>query len=253
LTLGLRRLVAPAALAFFFASAVRAALPDEIQVYTDDLEAAGERGVELHVNTTPKGRTTPDYPGEVVPHHGLRVTPEISWGLARNWDAGLYLPFVRSGDGAYFFAGPRFRLKWLPLRPAEGGTGAFAGINGEVSFVQERFEQSGRTAELRPILGWRGERWLFSFNPILTADLAGEEKGVLHFEPALKLARTIAHDTAVGIEYYAELGRLSHFAARSDQSHVLYAVIDTARVNFGIGYGLTEASDRWTVKAIFSF
>ncbi len=93
-----------------------AALPDEIQVYTDDLEKPGERGVELHINTTPKGRTEPDYPGEVVPHHGLRVTPEISFGLARDWDGGVYLPFVRSGDGATFFAGPRFRLKWMPLR-----------------------------------------------------------------------------------------------------------------------------------------
>ena len=235
------------------AASAWSALPDEIQVYTDDLEAPGERGVELHVNTTPKGRTTPDYPGEVVPHHGLRVTPEISWGLARNWDGGLYFPFVRSGDGSYFFAGPRFRLKWLPLRPAEGSTGAFAGVNGELSFVQERFEQSGRTAEIRPILGWRGETWLLSFNPIITTDLAGEEKGVLHFEPAFKAARTIARDTALGIEYYAELGRLSHFSPRSEQSHVLFAVLDTPRVNFGIGYGLTEASDRWTIKAIFSF
>src|SRR5207237_792985 len=88
-------------------TAAHAALPDEIQVYTDDLEEVGSRGIELHVNATPDGRRTPEYPGEVVPHRGLRVTPEISWGLAENWDGGVYLPFVRSGDGAYFFAGPR--------------------------------------------------------------------------------------------------------------------------------------------------
>ncbi|HZD19436.1 MAG TPA: hypothetical protein VE325_02090, partial [Burkholderiales bacterium] len=104
---------------FLAAPAAWCALPDEIQVYTDDLEAPGERGIELHVNTTPSGRVTPDYPGEVVPHHGLRITPEISWGLARNWDGGVYLPFVRSAEGADFFAGPRFRLKWLPVKSAE--------------------------------------------------------------------------------------------------------------------------------------
>ena len=38
---------------------LHAALPDEIQVYTDDLEKPGERGIELHVNTTPSGRSTP--------------------------------------------------------------------------------------------------------------------------------------------------------------------------------------------------
>lgn len=235
------------------ASGAWAALPDEIQVYTDDLEKPGERGVELHVNTTPSGRATPGYPGEVAPHHGLRVTPEISWGLARNWDAGLYLPFVRSGDGADFFAGPRLRLKWLPLRPAEGESGAFAGINWELSFVQQRFEEARRTAEIRPILGYRTDAWLFAFNPILDVDLAGEQKGVLVFAPAAKLARTIGHERAVGAEYYADLGRLSHFAPHAEQSHVLYAVLDTERVNFGIGRGLTGGSDRWTVKAIFSF
>lgn len=228
-------------------------LPDEIQVYTDDLEAPGKRGIELHVNTTPSGRATPAYPGEVVPHHGLRITPEISWGLARNWDGALYLPFVRSGDGADFFAGPRLRLKWLPLKPAEGTSGPFAGINGELSFVQQRFEQARRTTEIRPILGYRSDAWLFSFNPIVTTDLAGQDKGVLMFAPAAKLSRSLSHGTALGAEYYSELGRLSHFAPRSEQSHILYAVLDTERVNFGIGRGLTGASDRWTIKAIFSF
>ena len=142
---------------------------------------------------------------------------------------------------------------WLPLKPAQGTAGLFAGINWELSFVQERFEQAGRTTEIRPILGYRGDAWLFSFNPIVTADLAGEEKGVLMFAPAAKLSRSLSHGTALGAEYYAELGRLSHFAPRAEQSHILYAVIDTERVNFGIGRGLTDASDRWTIKAIFSF
>jgi hypothetical protein len=235
------------------AQAAWATLPDEIQVYTDDLEATGGRGIELHVNTTPSGRVTPDYPGEVVPHHGLRITPEISWGLARNWDGGVYLPFVRSAEGADFFAGPRFRLKWLPAKPAAGSAGLFACVNWEVSFVQERFEQARRTTEIRPILGYRGQAWLFSFNPILTADLAGEDKGVLMFAPAAKLARTVSHGVALGAEYYAELGRLSHFAPHAEQSHTVYAVLDTEHVNFGIGRGLTAASDRWTIKAIFSF
>jgi hypothetical protein len=236
-----------------FAGAAHAALPDEIQVYTDDLEKPGEYGVELHVNTTPKGRSTPDYPGEVPPNHGLRVTPEISLGLARNWDAGIYLPFVRSGEGTDYFAGPRFRLKWLPLRPAEGEAGYFAGVNWEVSFVERRFEEARRTMETRPILGYRNADWLFSFNPIVEADLAGAQKGVLTFAPAFKAARRVSGDTALGVEYYAELGRLSHFAPRSEQSHTLYAVIDTRRVNFGIGRGLTAATDRWTIKSIFSF
>jgi hypothetical protein len=173
-----------------FLGEARAALPDEIQVYTDALEKPGEHGVELHVNTTPKGRSTPDYPGEATPHHGLRVTPELSLGLAPNWDAGLYLPFVRSAQGTEYFAGPRVRLKWIPLRPAEGEAGYFAGVNWELSFVERRFEEARRTMELRPILGYRNADWLLSFNPNIDSDLAGARKGVLKFAPAFKAART---------------------------------------------------------------
>jgi len=230
----------------------RSALPDEIQVYADDLEAPGEHGLELHVNTTPKGRSTPAYPGEVVPNHGIRVTPELSFGLAPHWDAGVYLPFVRSAPGTEYFAGPRFRLKWIPVRPTEGNAGYFAGINWEVSFVEQRFEQARRTVEIRPIVGYRNADWLLSFNPIVDADLAGSQRGVLMFAPAFKVALGVSNRTALGLEYYATLGRLSNFVPPTQQSHTLYVVVDTPRINFGIGRGLNSA-DRWTVKCIISF
>lgn len=231
----------------------RSALPDEIQVYTDDLAAPGEAGMELHINTTPVGRSTPDYPGEVVPQHGLRVTPELSVGLTPHWDAGMYLPFLRSGDGTTYFAGPRVRLKWIPLTPGEGNPGCFAGINWELSFVERKFEEARRTAEIRPILGYRNAAWLLSFNPIVDVDLAGSQKGIAMFAPAFKVARSVSERASVGVEYYAELGRLSDFAAPDQQSHTLFLVVDTHNVNFGIGRGLNGASDRWTVKAILSF
>ena len=243
-------------LAIFFWGGAAAALPDEIQVYTDDLEAPGSRGLELHVNTTPSGNSTPSYPGEVTTFHGLRVTPEISWGIARDWDWGLYLPFVRDAEGKTWFAGPKVRLKWLPLRPAEGASGAFAGINGELAYVQEEFVQARKTLEIRPILGWRGADWLLALNPTLGTELAGDESGVFTFHPSAKIARAIGEKRALGVEYYADFGRLSHFAPRDEQQHTLYLVLDTegkVGVNFGIGRGLTNATDRWTIKAILSF
>ena len=80
---------------------VHAALPDEIQVYTDDINAPGEKGLELHVNTTPKGITTPGYAGETMNHHGLRVTPELSLGITKTTEVGLYLPRTRTSEGPY--------------------------------------------------------------------------------------------------------------------------------------------------------
>ena len=239
-----------AGILLFWAGAAGAALPDEIQVYTDDLERPGESGVELHVNTTPSGRSRPDYAGEVPTHHGLRVTPEISWGLGHDMDWGLYLPFVRGADGATFFAGPKFRLKWMPLLPGEDG-GWFAGLNGELAFVQQRFDQPRRGGELRPILGYRSPAWLLAVNPNLEFDLAGPDSGVMFFSPGVKVARSVG-GYAVGAEYYGDFGRVSRFAPRAEQAHTLYLVLDTSGINFGIGRGW-NAADRWTVKAIFSF
>ena len=165
----------------------------------------------------------------------------------------MYLPFVRSAEGATWFAGPRVRLKWMPLRPAAGGAGYFAGVNAELSFLQQRFDEARRSVEIRPIVGYRNERWLFSFNPVVEFDLAGEERRVVFFSPAAKLSRDIGNQTALGLEYYADLGRLSHFAPRAEQEHTLFLAIDTPRVNFGVGRGFSGAADRWTVKAIFDF
>ena len=75
------------------------AINDEIQVYTDDINEPGERGLELHVNTTPRGRKTPEYPGDLPPYRGLRLTPEFSWGLTKTLEAGLYLPMATSAQG----------------------------------------------------------------------------------------------------------------------------------------------------------
>jgi hypothetical protein len=76
---------------------------DEIQVYTDDINKRGEFGLEWHLNTTPQGRTTPDYPGEITNNHGFRFTPEFSYGLTSDVELGLYLPMLIDGSGDYHF------------------------------------------------------------------------------------------------------------------------------------------------------
>jgi hypothetical protein len=254
--IGLLRLLVLAT-ALLTSAELHAVLPDEIQVYTDDIARRGEVGLELHVNTTPSGRSTPDYPGEVTPWHGLRVTPEFSYGLTDDLEPGLYLPFVRDASGNVDFAGPRLRLKWLPVRQRDGGDGWFLGVNTELSFVAERYEQGQVVLEVRPIIGVRARGWLVSFNPVLGWDLAGPQPGgAPEFSPQLKVARTVAEGIALGAEYYAEVGKLNQWLPAPERSNTLYLALDLERrnwgLNFGVGRGLNDATDRWTVKAIFS-
>jgi hypothetical protein len=233
-----------------------AALSDEIQVYDDAINKAGEFGIELHLNTTPRGRTTPDYPGEIVPNRGWRLTPEFSYGLSETLEAGFYLPFLRDESGTSYFAGPKLRLKWLPQRPADGGAGWFYGLNVELSHVGERFEQSRTGLELRPILGYRTHDWLVVTNPVLGYDLSpGYRGGGPDFSPSLKVTRVLADGLSAGFEYYTELGKLAHILPGAEQAQTLYLVMDVDRApwifNVGVGHGLNSVTDHWTLKAIF--
>ncbi|KWR75031.1 hypothetical protein RM96_35105 [Cupriavidus sp. IDO] len=241
--------------AIWMASPVHAALPDEIQVYTGDINTPGEFGLELHLNTTPSGNSQPGYAGEVTNAHGWRATAEFSYGLAPSWELGLYIPTVLTRDNSYYVTGPKVRVKWLPVRPVDG-TGYFAGANVELAHVDHRFETATRTLELRPIFGYQDARWLFAFNPVLDWDLSGPTKsGVPSAVPGFKAARTVLPWLRAGVEYYMDLGRVNHPSTGPDQAQTVYMAFDVNHgplvFNFGIGRGLSQAADRWTLKWIF--
>jgi hypothetical protein len=230
-----------------------AALQDEIQVYTDEMNDPGQYGLELHVNTTPSGSATPIPAGQVPNDHGARFTPEFSLGLTSTTEAGLYVPTVYTRDGSFSGAGAKLRLKWLPVRAQDHG-GFFAGVNLEVSSVGARFTDSPRSGEMRNILGWTDEKWLLAINPILGVDLSPGFSRVPSLEIATKINRRITDDFSIGWERYNDRGSINNFAPLPAQGLVNYLVVDTEiggfDLNLGVGRGTTAASDRWTIKAI---
>jgi hypothetical protein len=239
----------------FYASAVHADLTDEIQVYDDSINRSGQLGLELHLNTTLEGRSIPAWPGEIPPNHGFRTTMEWSYGINDTLEAGLYLPLVHDGSGSTYFPGPRVRLKWIPRRPEPGNSGMFYGLNVEVSAVNGRFEQGRPAVEFRPIVGYRSPLWLVSFNPVI--DETYRSRYVSDrpdFNPGLKIARTVAKNTALGMEYYNDFGTVGDFAPPRKQNQQVFAAIDVTGgplpFNFGIGHGLNASSDKLTLKAI---
>ena len=235
---------------------MQAAFQDEIQVYDNSINDRGEWGLELHVNTTPSGRSTPDYPGEVPPVHALRTTPELSYGLGRGLEAGLYLPTIVDAAGHVDLAGLKARLKWLPFQTVDG-RGAFGGLNIELSKLAQRYSLSRWTTEARFIVGWRDADWLLVANPTLSFDLSdGQAGGRPAFGLGLKAARKVGEGLAAGLEAYADTGPLGHRLPWQQQDNRLFLALDVDRkpwvFNVGVGRGLTDAADRWTVKAIFS-
>lgn len=230
------------------------AAPDEIQVYTEELNDPGAFGLELHLNRTIKGTRTPAYTGQMPSHHLSQATPEFSYGITKNLEAGLYLPVAFSPNGNAYLNGLRLRLKFIA--PRQPGESWFWGLNGELGHASIRTSESALTLELRPIVGYRDKDWLLSFNPILNMGLDANVSRQPDFKPAFKLTHSVAGSAHAGFEYYGEYGPLRRFVPSNERSHTLYAVCDIASerydINFGIGRGFVNASDRWVAKAIFA-
>ena len=166
------------------------AAPDEIQVYTDEMNDPGEYGVELHVNYVIDGLKQPGYEGESPSHHMLQTTPEFSYGISKNWEAGVYVPVAYEVNGNLYGNGLRLRMKYISTR--EPGANMFWGLNVEYGYSNLRVSESEWGAELRPIIGYRTDNWLLSFNPILNMSLSSNFNHQPQFEPALKVARKVA-------------------------------------------------------------
>ncbi len=254
----------PVATAILLACSLNAhaALPDEIQVYADDINKPGEFGLELHVNTTPRGRKIADYPGEVVPYRGWRVTPEFSLGLTKTFEAGLYIPTNRDSGGRFDVAGAKLRLKWLPVGPNtrdnEETGGVFAGANLELSRLKGKFDQARTSSELRLMTGYRASDYLVAFNPVFGWAMSdGLSQKTPDFSFGIKTSRDIAHGIAAGVEYYSDVGTTKKILPWNQQANTLFLALDVDMkpwvFNIGIGRGLTAAADRVTVKAIFEF
>ncbi|MBR1220213.1 hypothetical protein JQ557_19570 [Bradyrhizobium sp. U87765 SZCCT0131] len=198
------------------------------------------------------GVKQPPFPGGIVSNRSLNGTPEFAYGVTEWWELGLYLPFaVQDGQ----FLSDAFKIRTLFVSPQAEQRSFFYGVNFEFSNTTPRFSQARYGLEIRPIIGVRNADYEFIVNPIV--DVSFGRYGEVDFAPAARLARKLDQDLFVGLEYYADFGEFGHFGKISEQQHTLFAVTDfkigAMDVNFGVGYGLTQASDRWVIKTILGY
>jgi hypothetical protein len=225
---------------------------DEIQVYNAAIAAVGQFTYQQHLNYVPLGLTNPPFPGGLVSNHSLNGTPEFAYGMTEWWELGFYLPFAVENQQ---FLSDAFKVRTLFVSPHADQRDFFYGINLEFSNTTPKFSQSRFALEIRPIIGVRNPEWEFIVNPIVDASFG--KHGETDFAPAARLARKLAPDTYLGLEYYSDLGEIGNFPRLADQQHTLFLVTDfklgVLDVNFGVGYGLTPASDRWVIKTILGY
>jgi hypothetical protein len=223
---------------------------DEIQVYTGGIMPVGEIGLTWHNNYTINGAKAPDFPGALPNHHAYAAVTEWALGVTDWFEAGLYLPLYSHTPGAGFqYDG--FKLRALFVQPGNEEKNFYYGVNFEFSWNEPQWDAQTNTGEIRPIIGWRfGDGWSFTLNPILDNSYKGFNR--LTFAPAMRLDKALNERWTVALESYSEMGELRNFHPADQQSHQLWLVGDYSgdplTVEFGVGAGLTPASDSLAVK-----
>jgi hypothetical protein len=226
---------------------------DEIQVYDGSIAAVHEFTLTLHTNYVITGNDQPAFAGAVVANHSLNGVPEFAYGVADWFEAGLYLP-VWSVDAQSGLGYDGFKLRALFVAP-HGDQRTFAyGVNFEFSVNAPRWDTTKYTSEVRGILAWHLHEFDVILNPIFDTSFDGI--GNVDFVPCWRVDYNADARWSFALEQYADFGPLKGFDPWSEQSHQLFAVVDRHwtrwDAEFGVGAGLTSASDEWTVKVIVS-
>ncbi|MEO8484643.1 MAG: hypothetical protein ABI634_20735 [Acidobacteriota bacterium] len=228
---------------------------DEIQVYDGGLAPVGVFNLTVHNNFTPKGIDTPSFPGGVTANRSFNGVPEWALGVTNWFEAGLYMPLY-THDKTLGFGVDGFKLRTLFAVPHAEDRRFVYGANFEFSINAKRWDPKRFTSEIRPIIGWHvSPKFDVIVNPIV--DTAYDGLKNLEFVPAVRIAVNPIDRWSIALETYSDFGRVSGFAPTSEQAHQIFGVIDHTtkgglEMEFGVGVGVTDASDRLTLKMILA-
>lgn len=238
-----------------FVSHPAMAAPEEIQVYMDEMDKPGHFGLDTHFNYVTDGTLANDYPGQQQSLDRLRITPELSYGITPNVEAGLYLPLATiDGQGRLDPGGVKARLKFIA--PRAHGQVWWWGANFEIGHVNHKLDVNPWNAEFKGIVGARLGKWTLAENANVDFVVSGPQPHSPEVEFDTKLAYAMTKRVSLGIESYNGTGSFAHFGAVGDSDQSIFAVTDIDlghwALNFGLGRGYGTNPDHMIVKAILS-
>lgn len=249
-----------ARLAFLVAAPILLVAPrsfaqtDEIQVYDASIADTGKFNLTWHNNFTPDGLKTAAFPGGIIPDRSFNGVTEWAYGATDWLELGLYLPLYSiSKNHEATINGGKIRL--LFVSPHAADRTFFYGANFEFSYNSTSWEPVRFTSEIRPIIGVHLHPVDIIVNPILDNSFRGGFKS-LDFAPCARVAYNFTPKFALSVEEYSDVGPLRAVLPTRLESHQVWGVFDrvTRIGNFeaGVGFGVTPASDKVTLKLMFS-
>jgi hypothetical protein len=228
----------------------------EIQVYGYDLVEKGHTMVELHSNFTFQGSKTAQ-DGVLPTNHQLHETIEITHGFTDWFETGFYIFTCEKNGLGIDWVGDHIRPRFAVPKKWNWPVGV--SVSQEIGYQRSQFSVDTWTYELRPIVDKQLGRWYLSFNPTFDKSLHGQtaSQGFI-FSPNVKVSYDITKKIAGGFEYYGSLGPVTGFDPVAEQQQQIFPTIDLNlspkwEVNFGVGVGVTRATDHLIAKLILGY
>ena len=236
------------------ASGVCLAAPEEIQVYLDEFADPGKFGLDFHTNYVLSAK-----PGSIT-RRMLRVTPELSYGINENWEAGFYWLTSAGPEqsrGNPVTDGVKVRAKWRP-HAMTADSPWYGAINFELGQLSRRFFPDATSGEVKFIGLYRQGPWTLGANLNIDRALRNHPQqpatSELDSKVAYRVTSTQEGDVQIGIENYAFLGPLRTQTGLSTKTASTFLVADFSfrRWDFNVGLGKASGvtTDKWLVKAI---
>jgi hypothetical protein len=225
----------------------------EVQVYPGETQDPHTTMVELHSNFTVQG-SKGIVNGVLGTEHQVHETIEITRGITNWFETGFYIfTSAQSGQGWQWVGDhirPRVRV------PEDWNWPVGVSLSLEFGYQRYRFSPDTWTLEIRPIIDKNIGRWYLAFNPTVDRSFHGPSVSQgLVFSPNFKAGYNFTKKIQGGVEYYGSLGPITGFDPLREQEQQIVPAIDLDlspkwEFNFGVGVGITQATDHLLIKMI---
>lgn len=228
----------------------------EVQVYASELVPKGATMVEFHTNFTASG-TKGVTDGVLPTNHALHETLEITHGFSDWFETGFYQFTSIQADGSWQWVGTHIRPRIAV--PGKYRLPVGLSLSTEFGYQRPSFSPDTWTWEIRPIVDKKIGRFYMSFNPTFDKSFHGPSRGLgYEFSPNVKFSYDLLKRVTVGLEYYGALGPVTGFDPLRDQQQQILPALDLDlgprwEFNFGVGVGVTQATDHLLIKAILGY
>lgn len=225
----------------------------EIQVYASPTMTKNQTIFELHSNYTFLGEKAV-VKGVLPSYHSLHETLEITHGITDNFELGFYLFTNYTPQHGWRLIGSHIRPRIAA--PEKWHLPVGLSLSAEIGWQNAEYAAETFSMELRPIIDKTLGNLYLCLNPTLGIAFAGTDiSSVPVFAPNVKMSYAVSPKISLGMEYYGDVGPLNRFEKLPEQNHALFAVADLYvnpkwEINFGPGFGLTQATDGFVMKFI---